>query len=382
MTQPFFSIIIPTKNRPHLLWDAMRSVLWQDFDDYELIVSDNFNDERTKQVVDEFLGNPHLKYIRTDKELNMPDHWEFATKRAVGKYVLILADRSLLMHHALKELHKIITESPEDILVYAWQNITYEKGMQITRLSSSITRKLDIISSKQLLDEYGKTAKADYRYPVGVNSCYKNELGELIRSRHGRLFWPINPDAFSSFLLLYYTDRIACIGKPLYVSQGVAESNGRMVNMYGPHIYVDTLDKKYWYRHVPIRAPLVENFAFDDYLEATAMAGKDFSMVDWASYFLSCYRELIYKASLGGRWWQDHKDEILKEWERALSNFDKEVQKKVKKEMRKIKLVFTAKSLLARSKMLPLLRKIQNIFLYRYPALHFATALEAAGFKS
>ena len=51
MAKPFFSIVIPTKNRPELLRDAIRSVLLQNFDDYELIVSDNFNDERTKKLL-------------------------------------------------------------------------------------------------------------------------------------------------------------------------------------------------------------------------------------------------------------------------------------------------------------------------------------------
>ena len=54
--QPFFSIVIPTKNRPEYLRESIQSVLLQDFTDYELIVSDNFNDktliERHRLVYD------------------------------------------------------------------------------------------------------------------------------------------------------------------------------------------------------------------------------------------------------------------------------------------------------------------------------------------
>ena len=38
MNTPFFSIVIPSHNRPHLLDRALSSVLAQDFSDYELIV--------------------------------------------------------------------------------------------------------------------------------------------------------------------------------------------------------------------------------------------------------------------------------------------------------------------------------------------------------
>ena len=45
---PFFSIVIPTKNRPVFLRESIQSILYQDFDDYEIIVSDNFNETETK----------------------------------------------------------------------------------------------------------------------------------------------------------------------------------------------------------------------------------------------------------------------------------------------------------------------------------------------
>ena len=43
---PFFTVAIPTKNRPARLRDAIRSVLEQSFQDFELIVSDNSDDDQ------------------------------------------------------------------------------------------------------------------------------------------------------------------------------------------------------------------------------------------------------------------------------------------------------------------------------------------------
>ena len=39
--KPFFSIVLPTKDRSFLVKDLVNSVINQDFKDFELIVSDN-----------------------------------------------------------------------------------------------------------------------------------------------------------------------------------------------------------------------------------------------------------------------------------------------------------------------------------------------------
>jgi glycosyltransferase involved in cell wall biosynthesis len=63
MTDPLVSAIICTHNREQYLGAAIDSVLGQDFSEYEVIVVDNASSDRTKQVVEERLSNPRLKYI-------------------------------------------------------------------------------------------------------------------------------------------------------------------------------------------------------------------------------------------------------------------------------------------------------------------------------
>ncbi len=52
--RPLFSIVIPTRDRPNLLKDAIQSALEQEFDDYEIIVSDNSTNSETQKLVSEF----------------------------------------------------------------------------------------------------------------------------------------------------------------------------------------------------------------------------------------------------------------------------------------------------------------------------------------
>src|SRR5437867_4242176 len=82
---PLFSVVMPTRNRGHLLRYALRSALAQTFSDYEIVVSDNSSSDTTAQVVAELTG-PRVKYVRTDRVMAMPDSWEFALDQARGEY--------------------------------------------------------------------------------------------------------------------------------------------------------------------------------------------------------------------------------------------------------------------------------------------------------
>ena len=54
MTTPFFSIVIPTFNRSDLFPYAVRSILNQTFEDFEIIISDNCSADDTPQVAKQF----------------------------------------------------------------------------------------------------------------------------------------------------------------------------------------------------------------------------------------------------------------------------------------------------------------------------------------
>jgi glycosyltransferase involved in cell wall biosynthesis len=59
---PYFSAIIPTYNRAHLLPRAIQSVLAQTFTDFELIVVDDGSTDDSRQVVDGF-DDPRIRYV-------------------------------------------------------------------------------------------------------------------------------------------------------------------------------------------------------------------------------------------------------------------------------------------------------------------------------
>lgn len=356
--QPFFSVVLPTKDRPALLRDAIRSVLCQNFEDYELIVSDNFNAARTRQVIDLFLGNPRLRYFRTEAELPMPSHWEFATTQARGRYILILTDRSVLKQHALRKIHHAILSHGEEIAVCSWRwslfddttGVVFGDGVREDR------GEVKVLDSKEIARAFvNRSDYSPYLLPRGLNSCYHRRLAQEIRERVGGMFLPINPDFTSAFLLLASTAQTIHLSETLFISQGLRVSNGGRGVASTSLPYLETLERKNFYDFVPIKAAIVENLTFNDFLMVQNLAGGALSgiRVNWAEYFVACYRELLEKrgagvidgSTLAG---------MFVEWERALAEFDPATRSAVKTRISKLS-PLRVKMLLKRSPVGPFL---------------------------
>lgn len=376
MKQPFFSVVIPTKNRPELLRDAMSSVLLQNFDDYELIVSDNFNDGRTANVINEFKNNKHLNYIRTDKELNMPDHWEFATEKAKGIYVLILTNRSFLRQGSLRDIYNSISESKKDVLVCFWNHGHYDEKSKIL-FGEKEQGGIKFLKSKNLINSFSQTLSASF-LPKPCYGCYRRDFAQKIKRDIGRLYLPVNPDYTSALLFLAYSDFVMYIPRPLFFFQGDIVSNFTSMRLNGES-YVRSLNMKDPYQFVPIKAPISSNMVFNDFLTIWNLAKgnlKDIS-VDWVFYFVICYQELRGIMAIP---WADKEAqfEFLGEWRKVLSNFDKKTQEAVWRKIRwKYKNILKA---YLRSSFLGDFLVRTKRFLLRKPTRKYRNALDAGGF--
>jgi glycosyltransferase involved in cell wall biosynthesis len=127
MSSPFFSILIPTRNRASLLQTAIQSVLQQDFDDFEIVISDNCSEDNTRQVVSDF-NDKRIRYIRTEEFLPIADNFEAALNHAKGKYASFLPDDDAYSKSRLKKCYELIEESKTKLLLHKFGTIYYPAG--------------------------------------------------------------------------------------------------------------------------------------------------------------------------------------------------------------------------------------------------------------
>ncbi len=86
--QPFFSIILPTYNRATYISEAIRSVLLQGFQDFEIIIVDDGSIDNTEDIVRKIQDSRIRYYKKRNEERSIARN--FGISKACGKYINFL----------------------------------------------------------------------------------------------------------------------------------------------------------------------------------------------------------------------------------------------------------------------------------------------------
>jgi glycosyltransferase involved in cell wall biosynthesis len=126
--RPAVTVIIPTFNRAAIVGRAIRSVLAQTFEDWELIVVDDGSTDGTEQGVRSF-SDHRIKYIRHERNRGGAAARNTGIRCARGEYVAFLdSDDEWLPGKLEKELDVFRDCDPEVGLVYSGKIILDERG--------------------------------------------------------------------------------------------------------------------------------------------------------------------------------------------------------------------------------------------------------------
>lgn len=111
---PRLSICIPTYCQVDYLRETLFSIQAQNFNDYELIVSDDSPDDSVARLVESFNFGDRLYYHRNLSALGSPENWNEAVRQARGGYIKLLHHDDRLAHpSALKTFVRMLDEHPE-----------------------------------------------------------------------------------------------------------------------------------------------------------------------------------------------------------------------------------------------------------------------------
>ena len=115
---PFFSIVLPTFNRAHLIEDAIRSVLGQTFQDWELLIVDDGSRDNTFGVIRPLvLSDSRIRYhFATNRGLAMARNLGLAMSQ--GEYITFIdSDDEYLPSH-LEVRARYLHDYPEVELLH------------------------------------------------------------------------------------------------------------------------------------------------------------------------------------------------------------------------------------------------------------------------
>lgn len=93
MKNPKVSIILATRNRAHLVSKSIQSVIFQTFQDWELIIIDDASEDETPEIIKSWQEkDKRIIYLRNDRQSGISKTSNKGLRRAKGEYVAIIDD--------------------------------------------------------------------------------------------------------------------------------------------------------------------------------------------------------------------------------------------------------------------------------------------------
>lgn len=242
-----FSIVIPTQNRPELMAQAVHYALTQDYDNIEVIVSDNSTGddykEQNKFQLERYIKDKRLLVVSPPIVLSPPEHFEFALQSATGDYVLFLTDKMMLLPDTLVRTEHAIRETDADIVNWPEITINYDDFQKLVISDSSevFSRSHDtsfhrydpICELKNKASGFiPRTAQDRQSYVTGklCFGCFSSGLIERIQKYSGGLFGGVTHDYSAMVQGLCIAERCVILDSPgiIFVSLPVDKSLGML----------------------------------------------------------------------------------------------------------------------------------------------------------
>ena len=138
---PFFSIIIPTYNRAHLIEKTIQSVLNQSYPNFEVIIVDDGSTDNTEDII-KSIQNPKLKYYKI-KNSERGAARNYGIDRATGRYVTFLDSDDMYYPWHLSHAYESLNNYEFPMFFHLGYELKNEKGK--TRITINKLKNDDIM---------------------------------------------------------------------------------------------------------------------------------------------------------------------------------------------------------------------------------------------
>ncbi len=291
-----FSIVI-TATRPDVVASAVRSALAQDFNDVEIIVSDN-SDAGCRELID--FTDGRLRCVRPPRYLPLVDHWNFAFSHAVGEWQMLLCDDFAILPSLLTILDEEIKRN-RDVDTLIWGSATYvDEDWWIADQRGYLTipsftgRRVKLDSRSVIAEMFksgtGLAGPVKQTVPIMANAMYSRRIIARIRQRlGGSLFEPICPMTSAALIALALSNYTLRIDLPLVVKG--SHRNSAAGNFADPTTYHRMLAGMN-FRHIPLKtAVLFPCTAAETVLHMQSILPDLIGAyrLNWANFFANCY---------------------------------------------------------------------------------------------
>src|SRR5262245_833923 len=304
MRTPFFSIVIPTFNRSDLFPSAVRSILNQTFEDFEIIVSDNCSADDTPQVAKQF-EDRRFRYVRTPQHFRIADSWEFARSHAVGKLVFMLSDDDALLPGTLKRFAEESRDYDADFLFCTpayYRDLSYPGPDQNSVDCPPFSGASRIVQTEEFIRPLFLFRQKFDMHPSAF--AFAKTIADLVVTRTGRFFWTNGVEYSAWPIAASFAKKIVHIDAPLIIVGRTAKSWGSNIKLCNPgkeRIQQLINDVDHERKHAPLNNFTMCNLMAEGMLTAKSLFPKEFQAYEFdeVRYLRSSLAELRTRQGLG-----------------------------------------------------------------------------------
>lgn len=223
-----FTVVVPTRERADVLGPALQTVVTQDYDNLQILVSDNCSQDHTAEVVRAF-DDPRIRYVNPGRRLAMSQHWEFALSHVESGWIGIVGDDDGLLPGALGRVDEIRREYGVDAVIgnnaaYLWPSAS---GGPHGRLSLDLRRGCEVRNSGEWLRKALMGEAAYSALPMLYTGGFvDHRLVQAARDPSGVFYRSMIPDVYSAMAFARVNERYVYSHEPLAVGGTSRHSGG------------------------------------------------------------------------------------------------------------------------------------------------------------
>jgi len=213
-----FSVLLPTRNRLKYLKYAVASVLAQNYDQWEIIISDNDSEDNIAQYI-ESLNDARIKYFRTEKFVSVTENWNNALSYSSGEYVIMLGDDDILLRDYFSTMIGLLQKFNQPSVIYANAYIYAYPGVIRNKPEGLLQtcRHYDVFNNAtepfwltKKMAMHLVTGHLNFNAYFGTNMQFvlvKQSLIQKLKVR-GQFFHAPYPDVYAMNLLMLEADEV------------------------------------------------------------------------------------------------------------------------------------------------------------------------------
>ena len=235
-----FTVIIPVKNRANYLYHTLQTCTIQEYQNFQVIVSDDGSTDNLKEVVLEAARkDPRIKYVTPNNGLGvgMRDNFEYALSLITEGYVIALGGDDGLLPHSITKMERILDETKQSVI--SWSVPTYiypgagiETGQLILntkfgrlKKGHTVLKTKDFLERQAINLSYASDLYSPMFYVKGAVSI--DVINKVkARSDENRFYICPTPDGYSGIVIAGEIETYAYSHEPLSIFGLSSSSQG------------------------------------------------------------------------------------------------------------------------------------------------------------